>query len=615
MSINDKKYSNKEIAHLLRSVAAAYLIKKENSFKIIAYQNAADSIEHLTREVKDIWEDNQLKNIATIGPSIYTHLDEYFRTGKSIHFEKVFIGIPRSVYELLRVSTLGPKRAYKLVKYLKLNNQRPAISNLKKNCLLGKVAKLEGFGKKSEAEILSAINLYEKQLTKSERMPLPYAFSIATEVIDYLRKNQLINHVDGLGSLRRMVATIGDIDIAVKIRNLKFEIRNFKEIVDYFIKFPKTIKVNNAGEKKASIIVRPNIQVDLRVQEPESYGSMLQYFTGSKTHNVKLREYALKKGYSLSEYGIKNIKNKKQKAKIRLFGNEKNLYNFLRLQYIPPEIREGTNEIELASKNQIPKLVELNDLKGDLHIHSDYDLKPAHDLGMDKIEQIIEAAKALGYQYIGFADHNPSISTNSKDEIIEILKIRKHYFDKLISLKKIERCNFFIGLEVDINPHGQLALPEQAIDYLDYIIAGVHSSFTMNRQLMTNRVLLSLDHPKVKILAHPTGRLLNKRDGFEIDWEKIFDKCQKKDIALEINSWPERLDLPDILVKEAISSKVKLIINTDAHRISQMNNMIYGISVARRGWAKKTDIINTLNYNYFKNWLLKNYIQKGGDKK
>ena len=552
-----------------------------------------------------------LGQLPGIGPSISAHLDEYLRTGKSKHFLKVFKGISRSVFKIMRVPTLGPKKAYKLAKALKLINEKTAVADLKKKCLNGEVAKIEGFGQKSEQEIISAINQYESQTEKKERMILPYASELASQIINYLKKNPLVDQVDALGSLRRMVATVGDIDIAVKVKSEKLKVKSYEKIIDYFINYPRVVKVNNAGEKKASIVVRPDIQVDLRVQESNNYGSMLQYFTGSKSHNVKLREYALRKGYSLSEYGIKKIKDqiskiktKDQKTKLKIFSDEKEFYNFLGLQYIPPEIREGTEEITLASKNQIPKLVELTSIKGDLHIHSSYDVRPSHDLGKDSVVEIVKTAKKMSYEYVGFADHNPSISTNSENKIISIIKQRRYYIDKLFYNKKIERSDYFIGLEVDIKTNGQLALPDKALDHLDYIIVGVHSAFNMEQDEMTKRILTALDYPKVRILAHPTGRLLMKRDGYELDWKKIFDRCKKNKIALEINAFPDRLDLPDVLVKEAIESDVKLIINTDAHQISQMKNIIYGVATARRGWAKKIDIINSLNYNKIKQWLI-----------
>src|SRR3989344_2357415 len=403
-----KRFTNKEVAHILRSIAAVYLLKRVNRFRIIAYEKAADSVEHLTRELKDLWQDGKLFDIPGIGSSIGSHLDEYFKTGKSIHFDSILKKVPSTLFVLMKITTIGPKKAYKLVKELKLSDPATVVGDLKKACLEGRIAKLETFGERSQKDILEAIDLYEKKSSKTERMPLPYAFEIAKDIMDYLKKSPGIKNVDALGSLRRMVATIGDVDLAVQVKNEKLKIKSYKEIINYFIKCPKTLRVDNAWEKKASIIVNPNIRIDLRIQEDKSYGSMLQYFTGSKAHNINLREFALKKGYSLNEYGIKPIKpisNKVPNPKFKLldFEKEEKLYNFLGLQYIPPEIREGTDEIEMAKARKIPKLVETNEIKGDLHIHSSYDLKPSHDLGKNTYKEILEKAERLDYQYVGFA--------------------------------------------------------------------------------------------------------------------------------------------------------------------------------------------------------------------
>lgn len=613
------KFSNKQIARLLRHIAATYLLTNENRFKVIAYQKAADTIEGLSRELKDIWQEGKLATVPSIGKSIQEHLDEYFRKGKSNHFETLLKKIPKTVFLLMDIPGIGPKKAYKLVKALNLTNEKTLITDLKKACLEDKVAQIETFGKKSQEEIKKSIAIFEEKSTQQERMPLPYAFSIAEEVISYLKKHSLVKRVDALGSLRRLAPTIGDIDIAVQIKDSisnkkkSSSHRQLKEIIDYFINFPKTIKVDNAGEKKASIIVSPYIRIDLRIEEEKSYGAMLQYFTGNKAHNIKLREYALKKGFSLSEYGIKpvkklqtsklKVKNYNSKLGIYQFETEENFYEFLGLQYIPPELREGTDEIEVAEKQQIPPLVELKDIKGDLHLHSSFDLQPSHDLGSNDVIEIFEKGKKLRYQYIGFSDHNPKLSL-SKDDILSILSRRKQYIDKIFMSKKYERSNYFIGLEVDILPDGKIALPDGYWKYVDYLIISVHSVFDMPIKEMTKRVLWAMRYPKVKILGHPTGRMLGKREGFELEWEKIFDECRKKNIALEINAWPLRLDLPDILVREAIKNGVKLIINTDSHEISQMSLMFYGVSVARRGWAKKDDIINTMDYKKIREWLI-----------
>jgi len=468
--ISQAKFSNKEIAHVLRSISAAYLLKNDLRFKVLAYERAAEIVEKMSREVKDIWQEGRLQDIPGIGPGIASHLDEYFRQGYSKHFETAFKGIPLSVFELMKIPFIGPKKAFRLVTALKLSRAESVITDLKKAAKGGKIAPLEGFGKKSEEDILEAINLYLTKFGKTERMPLPYAFSVARRILEYLTMSKRIKRIDALGSLRRMVSTIGDIDIAVMVKK-----EDADETVKYFVSYPKKIAIDNSGDKKASIIVHPSIRIDLRVQEEKTYGSMLQYFTGSKEHNIKLREFGLKKGYSLSEYGIKELKT----GKLHTFPNEKSFYSFLGLQLIPPEIREGTNEIELAGKNKIPTLVEEKDIKGDLHIHSSFDIEPSHDLGIHSFKEIIEKAREFRYEYVGFADHNPSIGNHTEEKIIEIMKKRKMAIDS--SLHEIEKPpRYFIGIEADILPDGRLALPGKSFEYVDFVIASIHSSFRMS---------------------------------------------------------------------------------------------------------------------------------------
>ncbi len=584
-------FSNKTVARLLRDVAAAYLLQSENQFKIIAYQNAADTIEHLNREIRDVWQDGQLGEVPTLGQSIAGYLDELFRTGHVRHFTEVMGKIPAPVFELIKVPTIGPKTAFKLVKSLNLKNSRNILTDVKQAAEKGRIAPIETFGEKSQAEILAAISRYQLTAFQVERIVLPMAFGLAADYIAYLKQLPEVKRADMLGSLRRMLATIGDIDLLVQADN-----KDNKTIIDHFVKYPKIIKVDNAGGKKASVIIRSNIHVDLRIQNKDDYGSMLQYFTGSKTHNIELRTYALKKDYSLSEYGIKNVKNDKALH----FAAEKEFYNFLKLQYIPPEIREGTNEIEIAKKNRLPKLVELTDINGDLHTHSSYDLKPSHDLGANTFTEMMEKAKTLGYEYIGFSEHNPKVSDLTSEEIIEILR-KKQIETKKLTNKEIQ---IFNGLEVDIQPTGDLAIPPGAIDYLDYLIVSIHSSFSMNRDEQTARVMKALSYPKVRILGHPTGRLLNKREGYELDWSVIFKECANRNIAIEINAYPVRLDLPDSLVRQGLEYGVKYMIDTDSHGISDMDNMFYGVAVARRGWCQKSDIMNTLAYEDFRKWVI-----------
>lgn len=594
MQKENEKFTNKAIAEILRNVAAAYIIKNENRFRIIAYENTATTIEHMTRELRDIWQEGSLQSVPGIGPTISSHLDEYFKNGKSKHFDSVFKDLPAAMFPLMQIPSIGPKSAFKLVTALKLNDPKTVVKDLQYAAKQGRIAKIETFGEKSQQEILDSIALYEQGRNKVQRMPMPYAQSLAEELRTHLQKIDGVERIDFLGSLRRHVATIGDIDVAVGTSK-----NNEKEIVAHFIAFKRAISVDNQGDRKASIIVSPNIRIDLRVQDLKTYGSMLQYFTGSKSHNIKLREHAIKKGLSLNEYGIT------EKSKpLHTFDTEKKLYNFLGLSYIEPEMREGTNEVNLALANKLPMLIEKKDLKGDLHIHSSYDLDSSHDIGAHSYLDIAKKAEELGYEYVGFADHNPSTKNNSPEKVVEILKKRKEHIQEVFKKHPV-KVQHFIGLEIDILPSGDLAIPQEAFEHLDYAIVSLHSAFRLPIDKMTARVLKALScHPKVRIFGHPTGRLLGKREGVDLDWKKVFEVTKKNDIALEINSGPDRLDLPDSLVREAITLGNKCIIDTDAHAAEFMPEIGYGVSVARRGWCTKNDIINTKSLKEFKSWLM-----------
>ena len=607
-----EKYTNKSIAELLRNIAAAYNLKYENErnirFKIIAYEKAADAIEHLSREVKDIWQEGKLLKVPGVGPGIGTALNEYFEKGESQHFNEVLKGVPPSVFILMKVPGIGPKKAFRLVMHFGFTMAETIVSDVRNAALSDKISTLEGFGKKSQADILEALQVFERHDRREERMPMPYAFEIAAEVEAYLKQLAEVQQVDALGSLRRRVSTIGDIDIAVMAKD-----EDSKKIVEHFLQYPGKRSIEGAGDKKASILAAGNIRIDLRVQDKETYGSMLQYFTGSKAHNIQLREFALRKGLSLSEYGIVSVKREGIREKsedkklkpyedptLKIFESEEKFYGYLGLPYIPPEIREGTTEIQAAIKNKIPELIELKDIKGDFHMHTSFDIKTSHDLGLNTVEELVEKAKKLGYSYIGFSDHNPKMSGLSAKEASDILKARKLCFDQVLTNSGMPH---FIGLEVDILPSGELAFPKEALEYVDYLIVSLHSSLRMDIDTMTERVLKALSYPKVKIFGHPTGRLLGKRDGADIRWEKIISFVSEHNIALEVNSSPSRLDLPDVLVREAKEQGAKFFINTDAHALEHMDFMKYGVYVARRGWLTKEDVINTGSINDIKKWF------------
>lgn len=590
-----KNFTNKEISELLRGVAAAYAVKDEqkHKFQIIAYERAADSIEHSSSEVKDLWDEGKLNELAGIGPSIYQHLDELFKKGRVSHFEEVSSGLPKGMFPLLKVPGIGPKTAFKLAGILKLRSPDNAVEKLKRAVKDKRIQNIEGFGEVSEAKILKGL---EETSRKVERILLPIAAGISSELINYLLKSKYVVRVDPLGSLRRKCSTVGDIDISVASDYPR-------EVIKHFLKYPAKKRILESGNTTASLIHRVGYQIDLMVQPLSAYGALLQHFTGSKLHNIKLREMALKKGWSLSEYGIRKIKGQRgkgtkvQSGKLVKFPTEEEFYHYLGMEWIPPELREDTGEIEAALRqNQcgLPKLVKTEDIMGDFHLHSNFPIEPSHDLGLSSLEEMVNKAEYLKYKYLLFTEHNPSLNNHSHSEIINLLKSKKEYIEHLNSSRtnKIP-IKIFNGLEIDIRPNGDLAIPEEGFKYLDFAIVSVHSQFDLDREKMTERVIRGLSQPKAKIFGHPTGRILNRREGYELDWERVFNFCVSENKFLEISAYPERLDLPDFLVREAIKKGVKLTIGTDSHQVEQMELMEYGVSVARRGWAEVKDILNT----------------------
>ena len=580
---------NTQIAELLRAIAAAYQLKNEekNRFRIIAYQRAADAVEHASSELKDLWDDGKLKEVPGIGESIASHLDELFRTGKSGHFEEVMKGLPREMFDLMAVPGIGAKTAYKLVTKIGIKS----LEELEKAGKKGKIAELEGFGEESQSDILRSI---EETKGRTKRHILPYAAANAGRVIEWMLKSKVVKRADPLGSLRRQAATVGDIDIAVSSDNSK-------KALEHFVNYPKKTRVLEKGDRTASIVLPGGVQVDLMVQPPNAYGALLQHFTGSKHHNIALREYALKHGMSLSEYGIKI------KGKLNKLANEEEFYKKLGMDWILPELREDAGEIEAALNHKLPRLVELKDVKGDLQIHSDFDIETSHDIGESSMEEIIRKADQLGYEYIAFTEHNPSKSKHNESQVVDILKRKREAVEKLNysfvkshckSIKKV-----FNSLEIDILPDGGLAIPEKGLALLDFALVSIHSSFRLPRDKMTKRVLSALAYPQVKIFAHPTARKLNEREGVELNWPEIFSFCRKKSKWLEINAEPMRLDLPDILVREAVKTGVKLTLGTDSHHRDGMNNMAFGIAVARRGWVTKDDIVNSRSLKEFEKMI------------
>ena len=582
-------YTNKEVAKILREIAAVYEVKEDSSFRVAAYSKAADSIEHSSLEVKDIWDGGKLDEIPGVGKGIASYLNEYFKTGKVKHFEVLKKGVPTGMFALLDVSGIGPKSAYKLSKELKIKS----VAELQKAAEEGEIAEMEGFGEQSQREILKGIGEYQR---RSKRILLPDAHKIAEKIISVLQNVSGVERVDVLGSLRRMVPTVGDVDLAVAAVDTE-------AVVETFVGMGEVKKVLARGPVKASVVLKNGYQVDLRVQDPKSYGAQLQYFTGSKNHNIHLRKVANEMGLSLSEYGVKSVKVSKSQS-VKEFATEEGFYEYLGMDCPPPEIREDTGEIESAQKHQLPDLVELKDIKGDLHLHCIPDFRPSHDPGVSTMEEIVEKAANLGYEYVCMGNHNPSISRYKPKEIEKIIKDKSVKIEQLnSSIGKKRGIKILNSLEIDLLASKKLALENEALELLDVVVVGIHSSMRASRQEMTERLLVALENPYVHIISHPTGRLLLEREGYELDWDRIFKACKKYGKILEINAQPKRLDLPDTLVRQAIKRGVKLAINTDAHHVEDMEMMRFGVSVARRGWAEKGDIINTLSWPKFKNAL------------
>ncbi len=575
-------FSNQNVAKLLKDVAAAYIIKKSgNTFEIRAYENAADSIEHSTSEAKDLWEEGKLGDIPGLGQKLQGYLSELFKTGQVKHFESLKKGIDQVVFDMLDIPGVGPKTALEISKV-----GVKSLDDLKNQIKSGKLVK-KGFSAKIAEKIIQGM---EEVQGRGDRMLLPYATAQAIKILEYLKKSPNVKEVHPLGSLRRQVATVGDLDFSVSSKNAP-------RVVDFFCQMPGISRVIDKGGSKAMVVLSSGLQVDILVGHPDAYGALLQHFTGSKAHNIHLRQMAQDKGYSLSEYGLK-----RRRGKIIHTKTEEELYKILGMQTPPAEIREDTGEIEAAQEHKLPHLVELKDLKGDLHLHSNYPIKnPSHGPGADSIEDMVKKAKALGYEYVGISDHPPGFTSVSTEEVIKWVQKRTKFIQNLKkSTKSIRVLN---GLEIDILGDGTLSVPDEALATLDYCIAGIHSGHRGTKEQITKRLMAALKNSHVDIISHPTNRLLNERDSSEADWDTIFKFCAKNHKLLEINGYPNRLDLRDDLVREALKYGVKFIINTDAHELSQMDNMPYGVSVARRGWATAKDVLNSWDFTKFAKWF------------
>jgi DNA polymerase (family 10) len=573
-----KRISNTEVVQVLKEILAAMEVKSANSFRIRAYQNAIDILDNLTVAIYDLWEEKKLEELPGVGPGIAAHLSELFSTGKVSEFEEAKEDLPEGMFELISLRGIGAKKAFKLSKAFKLNDRDKAMEKLLKAGKAGKIRVLEGFGEKSEEKVIDAIQEQKKSKDRKQRMLWTHAEQIVERIKEYMMKCDGVKEVVACGSFRRHNPTVGDLDIPISTTNPE-------KALKHFLKFDEILEVVTQGDKRGTVVLKNDVQVDVYMSDPKAYGAMLQYFTGSVPHNIMLRKYALSKGMSLSEHGIK------KDGKLKEFATEEEFYKELDLPYIVPEIRHGNYELEAALKDKLPKLVTLEDIRGDVHVHTEL------SDGQNTIEEMVEKAKSLGYEYVGITDHAPSIQSRGMGTVLKIISDTKKKVEEINEAEKDIEVLF--GYEVNILVDETLGLPDDILKDLDVVIAGIHSAFNQDKDKITARYLAALNNPYVDILAHPAGRVINDRDGTDPDWKKVFQAARDNNKILEINAFPDRLDLPDDLVKEAIEWGVKLIINSDSHHVDHMDFMKHGVMNARRGWAESKHIINTLPYEKF----------------
>ncbi len=569
---------NVEVARLLDETADLMEIAGEDSFRIRSYRNAKAVIEGYPERVLDILKDPSRKvtDISGIGKGIAAILAELAERGSFERRDEMMHKYPPSALELLKIQGLGPKSIRTIYEQFRVST----IDGLERLCQEGKLRELPRMGEKLEQKVLRSIAQYRRS---SGRFLLSFADATSKEVIALLQQEG-VDSITPAGSLRRGKETAGDVDILVAGPRAT-------EALDTFAKWPRLAELLGKGEGKASGRVGvEGIQVDVRAVPVESYGAAMQYFTGSKEHNVALRQRALKMGFTLNEYGLARVDNGERVAG----ATEEEIYNKLGLAFIPPEMRENQGEIEAAAAGELPALVELADMRGDIHMHT-----TATD-GRATLEEMAAAAKAYGYEYIAITDHSKALAmANGLDEkrVVEFAHRVKELDHEGLGIR------VFSGLECDILKDGQMDIERDALDELDVVIASVHSFMNLESQEMTDRLLAAIEHPSVQIIGHPTGRLLLHRDAYAYDFERIAAAAAKHGVALEINASPERLDISAALIRQAKARGCKFTIATDAHHPKHLANMPYGVKMARRGWLEGGDVLNTLTADKFRRSL------------
>jgi DNA polymerase (family X) len=565
---------NKAIANILYETADLLEIDGQDSFRIRSYRNAAQAIENHSQSIKElIAEPKQVLAIPGIGKSMLRNLQELFTNGKLAVQTELLEKYHPSMLQLLKIQGLGPKTIALIWSAYKVSD----VDGVEKLAREGKIRELPRMGEKHEAKLLKAIEDYHRI---SGRFLIDAGETESEKLIEYLKKYAGIDKITPAGSLRRGRETVGDLDILVTGPACTTEEGRQKAIA-YVAQYPPLMDVIASGDNKISFHVRNGMQVDVRLLPPESFGAAMQYFTGSKAHNVALRQRALKMGYTLNEYSLATLEGEKPVAG----KTEEEIYSKLKLDYIPPEMRENLGEIDLAKDHALPILVTQDDLQGDVHMHT------VETDGKNTIEEMAEAAKARGYKYMAITDHSKNLAfangLDDKRAVEHIARIRAVG-------TKMEGITIFAGIEVDILVDGDLDLSDDVLAQMDIVIASVHSVFNQDSAKMTDRLLKAIENPNTSVIGHPTGRIQLRRDAYPFDMHAVLTAAAKHKVAMELNSYPDRLDLNDVHLRQAKQRGVKIVINTDSHHTSHMEKIRYGILQARRAWLTKDDVLNTL---------------------
>jgi DNA polymerase (family 10) len=570
---------NKAIAGILYETADLLEIDGQDSFRVRSYRNAAEAIEALPKQVADlIQEPKKLLAVQGIGKGMLANLQMLFKDGHvEVHAELLKKYRP-SMLELLKIQGLGPKT----IALIWSAHQVSDLEGVEKLAREGKIRELPRMGEKHEQKLLKAIEDYRRI---AGRFLLDTAEKLSEKLVEYLLAAHGVEKVTPAGSLRRGRETVGDLDILVTGPGC-IDAAARQSLIEYLISFPGLMDVIAKGENKVSFRHRNGMQVDVRLLPPESFGAAMQYFTGSKAHNVALRQRALKMGFTLNEYSLAELEGEKPVAG----RTEEEIYAKLNLDFIPPELRENCGELEAATGHALPKLIEQSDIRGDVHMHT------VETDGRNTIEEMAEAARERGYEYMAITDHskNLAFANGLTDEraLAHIERIRT-------AEKTLGGIRIFAGIEVDILGDGSLDLSDSVLEQLDIVIASVHSQFSQDRAAMTDRLLKAISNPNTSLIGHPTGRLLLRRDAYQFDLDAVLKAAAKHKVAMELNSYPDRLDLSDVHLRMAKQHGVKVVINTDSHHTSHMEKIRYGITQARRAWLTKDDVLNTLPMQTF----------------